>query len=332
MTRRTMGLLITLALGLLVAPPAAVVQPMGKVPRIGVLVPGEAPSSQEPNLAAFRRALQHLGYREGQTIAVEYRYAHGEAARFGELVAELVARQVDIMVVGSGRAALAAKQATQTIPIVVAGAADPVGIGLVASFARPGGNVTGVAVHPSAEFAGKWVELLKAAAPQISHVAFLYHDPANPVIARHVHDLHLATQALGLTLQPLEVRELDQLDRAFAALSQKEGSALLVLGEPFFFPHRSRIPALVAMYRLPAIYVFRLFVDAGGLMSSGVSLSDVWRRAASYVDKILKGAKPADLPVDQPMKFELVINLKTAQALGLTIPPTLLFQADEVLR
>jgi putative tryptophan/tyrosine transport system substrate-binding protein len=324
-------LLVTLALSLLVAPPAAV-QPMGNVPRIGVLVPGEAPSPQEPTLATFRHALQHLGYLEGQTIAVEYRYAHGEAARFGELAAELVARQVDILVVGSGRAALAAKQATQTIPIVVAGAADPVGIGLVASFARPGGNVTGVAVHAGAEFAGKWVELLKAAAPQISHVAFLYHDPANPVIARHVHDLHLATQALGLTLQPLEVRELDQLDRAFAALSQKEGSALLVLGEPFFFPHRSQIPALVATYRLPAIYVFRLFVDAGGLMSYGVSLSDVWRRAASYVDKILKGAKPADLPVEQPTTFELVINLKTAKELGLTIPPTLLFQADEVIR
>jgi putative ABC transport system substrate-binding protein len=325
-------LLVTLALSLLVAPPAAVVQPTGNVPRIGVLVPGEAPSPQEPNLAAFRQALQHLGYLEGQTIAVEYRYAHGEAARFGELSAELVARQVDILVVGSGRAALAAKQATQTIPIVVAGAADPVGIGLVASFARPGGNVTGVAVHAGAEFAGKWVELLKAAAPQISHVAFLYHDPANPVIARHVHDLHLATQALGLTLQPLEVRELDQLDHAFAALSQKEGSALLVLGEPFFFPHRSQIPALVAKYRLPAIYVFRLFVDAGGLMSYGVSLSDVWRRAASYVDKILKGAKPADLPVEQPTTFELVINLKTAKELGLTISPALLFQADEVIR
>jgi putative ABC transport system substrate-binding protein len=276
--------------------------------------------------------LQHLGYLEGQTITVEYRYAHGEPARFGELAAELVARQVDLIVVGSGRAALAVKQATQTIPVVVAGMADPMGIGLVATFARPGGNVTGVAVHAAPEFVGKWVELLKAAAPQVSHVAFLYHEPANPIVVRYRHDLQLAAHALGLTIQPLEVQEIDQLDGALAPLSQKAGSALIVLGEPLFFPHRSRLPELVAKYQLPAIYVFRVFVDAGGLMSYGVNLSEVWRRAASYVDKILKGAKPADLPVEQPPTFELVINLKTAQAMGLTIPPTLLFQADEVIR
>jgi putative tryptophan/tyrosine transport system substrate-binding protein len=332
MTRRPIALLLILALALLVAPRAADTQPIGKVPRLGVVVPGEAPSPQEPILAAFRQGLQHLGYVEGQTIAVEYRYAHGEAHRFGELAAELAARPVDLMVVGSGRAALAAKQATQTIPIVVAGAADPVGIGLVASFARPGGNVTGVALHAGAEFAGKWVELLKAAVPQVSHLAFLYHDPTNPVIAQHVHTLHLAAHALGLTIQPLEVRVLDQLDGAFTTLSQKEGSALIVLGEPLFLPHRSRIPELVAKYRLPALYVLRVFVDAGGLMSYGVSLSDVWRRSTIYVDKILKGAKPADLPVEQPTTFELVINLKAANALGLTIPPSLLFQATEVIR
>ena len=334
MPRRTLGLflILILTLGLLVAPRAADAQHTGRVPRIGVVVPGEAPSPQEPILAAFHQGLQHLGYLEGQTIAVEYHYAHGEAKRFGELAAELAARQVDLIVVGSGRAALAAKQATQTIPIVVAGAADPVGIGLVASFARPGGNVTGVALHAGAEFAGKWVELLKAAVPQVSHVAFLYHDPANPVIVRHVHDLHLAAHALGLTIQPLEVRALDQLDGALATFSQKEGRALIVFGEPLFLPHRSRIPELVATYRLPAMYVLRVFVDAGGLMSYGVNLADVWRRAAAYVDKILKGAKPADLPVEQPTTFELVINLKTAQKLGLTIPPSVLFQADEVIR
>ena len=211
---RLSAIRLILPLGLLlVALQFAVAQQIRKVPRIGVLVPGEAPSPQEPNIVAFRQALQHLGYLEGQTITVEYRYAHGEPARFGELAAELVARQVDLIVVGSGRAALAVKQATQTIPVVVAGMADPMGIGLVATFARPGGNVTGVAVHAAPEFVGKWVELLKAAAPQVSHVAFLYHEPANPIVVRYRHDLQLAAHALGLTIQPLEVQGIDQLDR-----------------------------------------------------------------------------------------------------------------------
>lgn len=178
----TLGLLLPLVLALLGPPRVAGAQPLRKVPRIGVVVPGEVPSPQEPNLAAFRRALQYLGYLEGQTITVEYRYAHGEPARFGALAAELVALLVDLLVVGSGRAALAAKQATQMIPIVMAGAADPVDLRLVATFAQPGGNVTGVAVHAAPAFAGKWVELLKAAAPQVSHVVFLYHEPANPVV------------------------------------------------------------------------------------------------------------------------------------------------------
>ena len=292
--------MLSLGLALLVPPRATLAQQLRKVPRIGVLVPGEVPSPQEPNVAAFRQALQHLGYLEGQTITVEYRYAHGEPARFGELAAELVALPVDLMVVGSGRAALAAKQATQTIPIVMAGAADPMGIGLVASFAQPGGNVTGVAVHAAPEFAGKWVELLKTAAPQVSHVAFLYHEPANPVVARHVHDLQLAAHALGLTIQPLEVQRLDQLDGALARLSQQAGSALLVLGEPLFLPHRSRLPELVAKYRLPAVYVFRVFVDAGGLMSYGVSLSDVCRRAATMWTRSSKVPSPPTCPWSSP--------------------------------
>jgi putative ABC transport system substrate-binding protein len=332
MNFRGVGVIVTLVMSVLLAPVAAGAQPAGKVPRIGVVVPAEPASPDEPNIAAFRQALHDLGYVEGQTIAVEYRYAHGEAERYRELAIELVRLRVNVMVVGSGQAVLAAKQATATIPIVMAGAGDPIGQGLVASLARPGGNVTGLSLALGEGFSGKWVELLKEADAKVSHVVYLYHDPTNPAIARYVKDIHVATQALGLQFQPLQVQELDQLDSMFAALSQEAGSALIIGGEPLFFPHRSRLPELAAKYQLPAIYGFRVFVDAGGLMSYGVSLPDLWRRAAVYMDKILKGAKPADLPVEQPTKFDLVINLKTAKALGLTIPPSLLFQADEVIR
>jgi putative tryptophan/tyrosine transport system substrate-binding protein len=329
---RAVSIIVTLTLGIFLEPLLADAQKAGKVPRIGVVVPAEPASPEEPDFAAFRQALLDLGYVEGQTIAVEYRYAHGEAERYRDLTIELVRLQVDVMVIGSGPAARAAKQATATIPIVVAGAGDPVGQGLVASLARAGGTVTGLSLALREGFSGKWVELLREADAKVSHVAYLYHDPANPAIARYVKDIHIATQALGLRFQPLEVRELDQLDSMVAALSQEGGSALIVPAEPLFFPHRSRIPELAAKYRLPAIYGFRVFVDAGGLMSYGVSLPDLWRRTAVFVDEILKGTKPADLPVEQPTKFEPVINLKTAKALGLTIPPSLLFQADEVIR
>ena len=325
------ALLTLLVLGLLLAPLPSDAQQPGKVPRLGVVVPAEPASPEEPNIAAFRQALRDLGYVEGQTIAVEYRYAHGELERMREFAAELVGLTVDVIVAGSGPAALAAKHATQTIPIVMAGVGDPVGIGLVASLAQPGGNVTGLSLLLGEGFAGKWVELLTHADPKVSRVTYL-RDPANPSTALYVPDLQRATHALGLTFQVLEVRELEQLDGVFAALSREPGSALIVMGEPRFFPHRSRIPALAAMHRLPAIYTFRVFVDAGGLMSYGVSLSAMWRRAAYYVDRILKGTKPADLPVERPTKFELILNLKTAQALGLTIPPILLIQADEVIR
>ena len=326
---KTLLLLITLAL--LVALPAPEAQQARKVPRLGVLIPAEPSSPDEPHLAAFRQALRDLGYVEGQTIAVEYRYAHGVAERFRELITELVRLQVDVLVVGSGPAALVAKNATQTIPIVAVGAGDPVGSGLVASLARPGGNITGLSLAFGEGFSGKWVELLTEVAPQVSRVGYLYN-PASPVGRAYVHDLQRAAQARGVTLQPLEVRELAQMDSAVATMSQAGGGALIVLGDPLFFPHRSRLPELAAAHRLPAIYTFRVFVEAGGLMSYGASLPDIWRRAATYVDKILKGATPADLPVEQPIKFELVINLKTAKALGLTIPPTLLLQADDVIR
>jgi putative ABC transport system substrate-binding protein len=328
---RAVGI-ITVVLSVLLASLAADAQQAGKVPRIGVVVPAEPASPEEPNIAAFRQALRDLGYLEGQTIAVEYRYAHGEAERYRDLAIELVQLKVDVLVVGSGQAVQEAQKATTTIPIVMAGAGDPVGQGLVASLTRPGGNVTGLSLAFAEGFSGKWVELLNQADPKVSHVAYLYHDPANPGAARRLKDLSIATQALGLQLQPLEVRELDQLDSAFAALSKEEDRSLIVSGEPRVHAYRSRITELAAKYRLPGMYPFRHYVDAGGLMSYGVSIADLWRRAAIYVDKILKGAKPADLPVEQPMRFELVINLKTAKALGLTTPPSLLFQADEVIR
>jgi putative ABC transport system substrate-binding protein len=325
------GCIITLILSLLGAPLPSDAQQPGKVPRVGVVVPAEPAAPEEPNIAAFRQALRDLGYVEGPTLAVEYRYAHGLVERMRELVAELVGLPVDVLVVGSGPAALAAKNTTQTIPIVMAGVGDPVGSGLVTSLAWPGGNVTGLSLLLGEGFGGQWVELLKQADPQVSGVACL-RDPANPLSALHVQDLQRATQALGLQFQVLEVQELDQLDGVFAALSREPGRALIVMGEPRFFPHRSQISELAAKHRLPAIYTFRDFVDAGGLMSYGVNLSAIWRRAAYYVDRILKGTNPVDLPVERPTKFELILNLKTAQALGLTIPPSLLFQADEVIR
>jgi putative tryptophan/tyrosine transport system substrate-binding protein len=323
------GVIVTLTLSIFAAPLAADAQPAGKVPRLGILFPSD-PSFDEPNLAAFRQALRHLGYVEGQTVAIESRYALGRGERFPELIAELVRLPVDILVVGSGPAAVVAKQATQTIPIVCSGAPDPVGSGLVASLARPGSNITGLSFAFSEGFGGKWVEFLKAAVPEVSRVAVLEH--ADHLGLGHMHDIQHAAEALGLTHQSFPVREPAEIDSAFATMTEQQVGALIVASHFFLVTHHKRIIALAAQHRLPAIYPFRNFVEAGGLMSYGVSIADLWRRAAIYVDKILKGAKPADLPVEQAMKFELVINLKTAQALGITVPPTLLFQADEVIR
>jgi putative tryptophan/tyrosine transport system substrate-binding protein len=331
MTCRTIALLITLALGLLVAPLAADAQQMAKVRRIGVLVPAEPPSPEEPNITTFRQALQDLGYVDGQTVAMEYRYALGRVERFPELIAELVQLQVNILVVGSEPAAVAAKNTTQVIPIVFIGGSDPVKSGLVASLARPGGNLTGVTFAFSEGFVGKWVELLMEVAPRVSRVAVLRH-AASPPSAAYEQDLPNAAQALGLTLQSVRVNEPDEFDSAFAIMTRERADALIVDSSVFLHTHHSRVIAFAAKHQLPAMYPFRAYVDAGGLISYGLSIADLWRRAATYVDKILRGTKPADLPVEQPMKFEFVINLKTAQALGLTIPPTLLFQADEVIR
>jgi putative tryptophan/tyrosine transport system substrate-binding protein len=325
------GCLVAFTLGMLAAPCAAEAQQAGKMPRLGVLFPAESPSPEEPHLAAFRQALYHLGYVEGQTVALEYRYGLGRTEHFPDLVAELVRLKVDLLVVGSNSGAVAAKQATQATPIVLVGAPDPVGSGLVASLARPGGNITGSSFAYSEGFGGKWVELLKEVVPAVSHVAFLHH-ARTQLGTGPAKDIQVAAQALGLTLQPFSVSEPGEIDGAFALMTEQRAGALIVDSSVFLYTHHNRVVDLAAQHRLPAMYAFRHCVDAGGLMSYGVSIANLWRHAATYVDKLLKGAKPADLPVEQPTKFELIINLKTAKALGLTMPPSLLLLADEVIQ
>jgi putative ABC transport system substrate-binding protein len=274
--------------------------------------------------------MHELGWVEGQNITGERRYAEGHYERLPALVVELVRLPVDVLLVVSTAAALAAKQATTTIPIVMMGGGDPVGSGLVASLARPGGNITGVAVMDP-EVIGKQLEVLKDVLPTVSRVAVL-RNPANPLHALHVRAADVTAQALGVQLHLVEAGGPEAFDNAFAAMTSAHTGALLVLGDAVFFTHRRQLIELAATSRLPTMYNIRPFVEAGGLISYGVSLPDQFRGVATYVDKILKGAKPADLPVEQPMKFELVINLKTAQALGITMPPTLLMLADEVIR
>jgi ABC-type uncharacterized transport system substrate-binding protein len=304
MRRSAIGLM--LALAILVASLATEAQQPTHVHRIGVLL-GTTPG-RDPLVGAFLEGMRALGYVEGQHLVVEYRGAEGQYERFPDLAAELVRLKVDVLVGGGTPAALVAKHATTTIPIVMVGVGDPVGSGLVASLARPGGNVTGVA-----------------------SLAVLWN-PANPSLALIVREADVAAQRLGVQLHLVEARGPDAFDNAFAAMTSAHAGALLVLGEPVFLLHRGRLAELAAMSHLPTMHNIREYVEAGGLISYGPSAPDVWRRGATYVDKILKGAKPADLPVEQPTKFELVINLKTAQALGLTIPPIILFQADEVIR
>jgi putative tryptophan/tyrosine transport system substrate-binding protein len=279
---------------------------------------------------AFLEGMRARGYVEGQNLVVEYRGAAGQHERFPALAAELVRLPVDVVLVGPTPAALAAKDATTTIPIVMAGVGDTVGSGLVASLARPGGNVTGVSVLQP-EVVGKQLEFLKAVLPTVSRVAVL-RNPANAGQALVVRAAEVAAQALGVQLHLVEARGPEVFDRAFAAMASAAAGALPVMGDPVFRQHRSRLAELAATSHLPTVYNDRAYVEAGGLLCYGPSHPDMYRHAATYVDKILKGAKPGDLPMEQPTTFELFINLKTAQALGLTIPPTLLFQATEVIR
>jgi putative ABC transport system substrate-binding protein len=324
----TVGLVVTLPLAVLVAPLFANAQLRGSMPRIGVL---STASPAEPGafLEGFRHGLHELGWEEGQSIAVEWRWAEGQLERLPALAADVVRRNVAVIVAAGTPSSLAAQHATTTIPIV-ASAGDLVHLGLVASLAQPGGNLTGVTALAGEGFSGKWLELLKETAPTLSRVAYLLQ-PANLISVSLCQAAQGVAPALGLTVEAVEVRRPDELDRTFAVMAER-AEALIVDADVFFAPYLTRIVAFAADHRLPAIYHLRSYVDAGGLMSYGPSFAAVGRRVATYVDKILKGAKPADLPVEQPTKFELIINLKTAQALGLTIAPSLLFQADEVIR
>jgi putative ABC transport system substrate-binding protein len=314
----------------LAAPWASDAQPT-KVPRIGFLSAGSrSDSASQHNRDVFRQGLRDLGYVEGQSIAFEERWADGRYERLPELAAELVRLNVDILVTVATPATRAAQQATRTIPIVMTLVSDPVESGLVANLARPGGNTTGFSfMHP--ELSRKRLELLKEIIPKIARVAVL-SNPSNPNTPPLLRETKAAARALRLELQVVEVRDSTQLDSALSAMIRDRADALVVMPDLVFLNQRRRIVDLVAQNRLPAMYPWREPVDAGGLMAYGANGPDILRRAAVYVDRIVKGTKPSDLPVEQPTKFELVINLKTAKALGLTIPQSVLLRADEVIQ
>src|SRR5262252_183752 len=319
---------ITLITSFLAALPAGHAQQPGKLFRIGFLGSG-GPADHAPRVDAFRQGLRDLGYVEGRTATIEYRLAEGKMERLPALAAELVALKVDVIVASGTPTALAAKNATTTIPIVFATSGDPVGT-LVASIARPGGNVTGLSlVGP--ELVARQLQLLKEAVPKVSRVAVL-SNPDNPYTPGMVKEVAAAARSLKVRMQRLESRGGAATDAAFDAMARERSNALLVLFDPVLTGQRARIAELANKHRLPSMCPHREYAEDGGLMAYGASLTDLYRRAATYVDKILKGAKPADLPVEQPTKFELVINLKTAKALGLTIPPSLLGRADEVIQ
>jgi putative ABC transport system substrate-binding protein len=327
-SRRTF--LETLALGLLTAPFPADAQPAGRIFRVGYL--GPSSPSLEPHLVeAFRQRLRDLGYVEGQNITIDYRWAEGQNDRLPGQAAELVRLKPDVIVTTGTPGILAAMQATKTIPIVMTSSGDPVLTGLVASLGRPGGNVTGLTIF-GPELEGKRLELLKEAVPRLSRVAVLWNS-ANPALPPVLKQTQVAAEALRLTLQPVvEVRRADDFELAFATIAGARPHALVVIIDRLLLAHRRRIVDFAASRRLPAMYGYRDYVVAGGLMSYAPNDIDLFRGAALYVDKILKGANPANLSVQQPAKFELIINLKTAKALGLAIPQSLLRRADEVIR
>jgi putative ABC transport system substrate-binding protein len=330
MTRRFLGLLLTIFL--LVTVSTAEAQQPNKVPRIGYLSARDR-ANDSWRSEGVRIGLRELGYIDGQNIAIEYRYAEGKPERFAELAAELVRLKVDLIVAAGGDLLIRAiMDATKTIPIVIAGGGiDPVEAGFVRSLAHPGGNVTGL-TNLVTELGGKRLELFKEAVPKLARVAVLY-DPANPPNVREVKEiLPVAARALRLTIQPWEVRSSDEFDRVFAALSKQRRDGLYVSTGALLNSNRKRIVGFALKNRLPSVYGRSEYVTEGGLMYYGADLADSYRRAAVFVDKILKGTKPADLPVEQPMKFEFVINLKTAKQIGLTIPPNVLARADRVIK
>jgi putative ABC transport system substrate-binding protein len=319
---RAVALAGVLALG----PLTAQTQPAGKVHRIGWLGITDTPAYT----AAFVRGLRERGYREGENVVIERRYFEGKVERVPALAAELVRLKPDVIVTAGNVPTQAVRRETTTIPIVMATSADPLGAGLVASLARPGGNITGMTQDVGLEVLVKTMQLLKEAIPKSSQVAIVL-DPRNPPNVSALPLLQKAAPELALKLQAFEIRSAADIEQAFAAMAGKAFDALLVLPNPVTITHRKLQVDLAAEHKVPAMYWWRELTSLGGLMSYGVDFADQWRRAAGYVDRVLKGAKPADLPIEQPTKFELVINLKTARALGLTIPRSLLLQADEII-
>jgi putative tryptophan/tyrosine transport system substrate-binding protein len=320
--------------GVFVAPLAAEAQPPAKAPRIGYLVTGSLESPDTRTLLdAFRQGLRERGYAEGQNIVIEYRAAHGSIEGFPDLAADLVRLRVALILAPNTPAARAVKQATTTIPVVVPIMGDPVGDRLVASLAKPGGNITGL-TFLGPELVPKRLEVLKEALPRASRVVGLWHPAAfsQGTTKGMLSQTETAARTLGVQLQLVEVRRPDELDHAFSTMTRQHTDALLVFPSSMLFTERRRVAGLAEKHRLPSMFAVKEFVELGGLLSYGASLPDLFRRAATYVDKILKGAKPGDLPIEQPTKFELVINLKTAKALGLTMPPSLLQRADEVIQ
>jgi putative ABC transport system substrate-binding protein len=324
---------ITLLGGVAAWPLSVNAQPSAKIPRIGLMVTGSLESPEaRVQLDAFRQGLRQLGYTEGRNIAIEYRGADGRIERFPNLAAELVRLEVDLIFAANTRAALAARQATSTIPIVSAVMGDPVEDGLVASLAQPGGNVTGL-TFLAPELTAKRMQLLKDALPNVSRVAALWHPGAYG--ERTMDDMLKATESaartLGVQLQLIEVRAAGELERAFSTMMKERAEALFLFPTPMLFLARRRIIELAATNRLPSVSQAREFVELGGLIAYGANINDLFRRSTVYVDKILKGAKPADLPVEQPTRFELVINLKTAKTLGIDLPLGLMIRADEMI-
>jgi len=319
---------LTACIGLFGLASAADAQQPASPRHIGVLLVARSPESED--WQAFRQGLRDAGYVEGRDVVIEWRFANGDYARVPELAADLVKSKVEVIVVDSTLAARAVKRATSTIPIVMAIVADPVGSGLVTSLAHPGGNVTGLSMMTT-ELSAKRLQLLKEAIPRVARVAILWN-PDTPWHTKVVEDLKAVAPLLSIELAFVGVRTPEQFGPAFSTVSRAHAEALYVIEDASFFSHRMTLLKLASKVRLPAIYGERNFVDAGGLMSYGTNLGDLVRRSAGYVDKILKGAKPGDLPIEQPTKFEFVINLRTAKALGITIPQSILLRADEVIR
>ena len=306
-------------------------QQPAKVYRIGYLSAGSAATTYTRPPEALRQGLRELGWVEGRNLAIEYRYAEGHADRLPALAEELVRLKVDVIVASPTPSALAARNATPTIPVVGLGLTQPVAAGLVASLARPGGNVTGLTYGADTDIAGKQLQLLKEVIPEVRRVAVLHNPAGSPVHPFVIQSIQGAARSLDLPLVMLEARRPDDFDAAFAAMVRERAGALLLTGDPMYFVHRARLAELATKHRLPSMSTQWQWADAGGLVSYGPSLPDQWRRAATYVDRILRGARPADLPIEEPTKFEFVVNLRTARALGLVLPPAVLRRADELI-